>query len=96
MTAEGEGWPVLCHRCGSVLTPGRGDFYVVRIEAVADPTPPDLSDAPPGEDLARQMHELIRQMEGMTERDMLDQVHRRLTVHLCRSCFTRWIDNPTG
>jgi hypothetical protein len=31
--------PLLCARCGVELTPGKGDFYVVRIEAVADPTP---------------------------------------------------------
>jgi len=35
--------PLLCHRCGAMLTPGKGDFYVVRIEAFADPTPPALS-----------------------------------------------------
>ena len=39
---------LLCHRCGAVLTPGRGDFYVVRIEAFADPTGPIAAD----EDLA--------------------------------------------
>lgn len=36
--------PLLCARCGAELTPGTGDFYVVRIEALADPTPPHFSE----------------------------------------------------
>ncbi len=40
-------WPGLCHRCAAVLTPGDGSFYVVRIEAFADPSPPrDMGDDP--------------------------------------------------
>ena len=35
--------PVLCHRCGVELTPGAGNFYVVCIEAFADPSPPIIS-----------------------------------------------------
>ncbi len=33
-------WPVICHQCGAQLQPGEGSFYVVNIEAFADPTPP--------------------------------------------------------
>jgi len=33
-----------CAKCGAELTPGKGDFYVVRIEAVADPSPPSFSE----------------------------------------------------
>ncbi len=29
------------------MKPGKGNFYIVRVEAFADPTPPDLS----GEDM---------------------------------------------
>ena len=28
---------LICHRCGVELRPGSGDFYEVRIEALADP-----------------------------------------------------------
>ena len=34
---------LFCHRCGAVLRPGSGDFYVVKIEAVADPWPPEIT-----------------------------------------------------
>ena len=31
--------PLFCDRCSSELVPGKGNFYVVKIEAVADPSP---------------------------------------------------------
>ena len=34
--------PLFCDRCLCEIHPGRGEFYEVRIEAVADPSPPDL------------------------------------------------------
>jgi hypothetical protein len=52
-----DGPPLLCDRCGVELTPGKGDFYVVRIEAVADPTPPRFTE----EDLA---HVIGRKSSG--------------------------------
>ena len=39
MSSGQDDAPVLCHRCGALLTPGTDDLYVVRIEAFADPTP---------------------------------------------------------
>ena len=41
---DGNHRPLLCARCGTQLTPGSGDYYVVRIEALADPTPPSFSE----------------------------------------------------
>ena len=87
---------LLCHRCGVELHPGRGDFYLVKIEALADPTPPDLSDSlPPGE-ISREIDRLIDQMRDMTERELMDQVFRRLTIHLCLPCYRKWIEDPAG
>ena len=85
---------LFCHRCGAQLHPGRGDFYVVRLEAFADPTPPELT----GEDLDRDINEqielLIEQMKGMSAQELADQVYRRLTIHLCTSCYREWIEDP--
>ena len=88
---------LFCHRCGAVLKPGRGNFYIVRIEAFADPTPPtfsveDLAATDPSAEIDR----LIEQMEGMTEQELLDQVHRRLTIHFCGACYNEWIEDPAG
>ena len=87
---------LLCHRCGATLTPGRGNFYEVRIEARADPSPPEITDEDLREDLAALMREAINATAGLSETDLMGQVYRRLTLHLCSRCFTRWIENPAG
>jgi predicted amidophosphoribosyltransferase len=89
---------LLCHRCGRPLTPGRGDFYVVRIEAQADPTPTDISEAELAGDTAGELSRLIEQMResDATEQEWMDQVHRRMTLHLCNACYRRWIEDPAG
>ncbi len=85
---------LLCHRCAGVLTPGEGSFYVVRIEAVCDPTPPDLDRMEPPADFASEWERLLDQMRNMSERELMEQVHRRMTIHLCARCYRQWIENP--
>ena len=93
----GEGHPLLCHRCGAELTSGKGDFYVVRIEAFADPTPPTLSeDELAGLDPGEEIDRIIEETNGMSERELMDGVWRRLTIHLCGRCYRLWIENPAG
>ena len=91
-----EHHPLFCSRCGCHLTPGRGDFYVVQIEAFADPTPPgDGGEAAPI-DPGEEIDALICEMDGMSERELMDQVHRRVTIHLCGQCYRPWIEHPGG
>ncbi len=89
-----DGSALLCARCGLELTPGKGNFYVVRIEAIADPSSPRFSD----EDLARdpraEIERLIGQMRDLSERELLDQVYRRLICVLCGPCYRQWIEDP--
>jgi len=87
---------LLCHRCSATLTPGEGSFYLVRIEAFADPTPPDLDRAESLEHVAAEWERLLNEMREMSERELLDQVYRQLTLHLCASCYRQWIEHPTG
>ena len=88
--------PLICHRCGAELETGRGRFYVVRIEAFADPTPPDIT----AEDLARnirsEIDRLMQEMSRLSDQELMDQVYRKLTIFLCNSCYNQWIENPTG
>lgn len=89
---------LLCHRCGALLTPGEGDFYVARIEAFADPTPPKIRqesfDAGGPMEINEEISNLLAEMKHMSERELMDQVHRRLTLHLCGPCYREWIENP--
>jgi hypothetical protein len=86
--------PLLCARCAAELTPGSGDFYVVRIEAVADPTPPSFSEEDLNRDHRAEIQRLVKQMRDLSERELLDQVYRRLVLCLCGPCYREWIENP--
>jgi hypothetical protein len=89
-------WPLFCARCAIELRPGSGNFYLVKIDAVADPTPPDIRDEDLGDDIQGEIRKLISQMEKMSASEAMDQVHRHLTLYLCGQCFRDWIENPTG
>lgn len=87
---------LLCHRCGCTLTPGDGSFYVVRIEAFADPSPPTIDVNESLDDLAAEWERLLDAMRGMSEQELMDEVYRRLTLHLCAECYREWIERPVG
>ena len=87
---------VLCARCLSELTPGRGQFFVVHIEAVPDPSPPSIPAPSTLEETRNEIQRLIAQASELTERELLEQVHRRMTIHLCNRCYREWIENPVG
>ncbi len=87
---------LFCHRCGSHLTPGKGSFYVARIEAFADPTGPNLDECGFPPDIGDEIDRLIDQMAGMSEQELMDQVYRRVTIHLCLRCYESWIENPAA
>ena len=87
--------PLFCDRCAGMLRPGSGDHFVVRIEAVADPTPPDIAaaDLDPGR-IRRQIQRTLDQLSDVSAQEAMDQVYRRLTLYLCQTCFRTWIENP--
>jgi len=85
---------LLCARCGIELKPGKGNFYVVRIEALADPTPPSFSDEDLQHDPRAEIEHLIKQMRESSGQKLLDQVYRRLILYLCGPCYRRWIEDP--
>jgi hypothetical protein len=88
--------PLLCARCAAELEPGSGNFYVVNIEAFADPTPPTVSAEDLATDIRKRIEQLLQQMEGLSAQEAMNQVYRRLTLYLCGACYRKWIENPTG
>jgi hypothetical protein len=85
--------PLLCHRCGAELKPGSGNFYLVKIEALADPTPPNFSEDDLRRDVKAEIKRLLRQMRDMSEREAMDQVYRRLVLYMCNTCYRQWIED---
>jgi hypothetical protein len=79
-----------------MLALGRGEFYVVQIDAVADPTPPELTRDDLQRDLTREWRELVAELKDVSPQEALDQVHRRVIIHLCSACYREWIENPAG
>ena len=69
---------------------------MVRIEAIADPTPPEFT----REDLERDHREefarLCEAMQHLSAQEAMDQVYRRLTLFLCNACYRQWIERPAG
>jgi len=88
--------PLICHRCGAELHAGSGDFYLVRIEAFADPSGPVIEDQGPDYDPRREIERLAERMSDLSPQEAMDQVYRRLTLYLCAGCYGRWIENPVG
>jgi hypothetical protein len=83
-----------CARCSTPLTAGRGDFYMVSIVAVADPSPPVFLEEDLTRDVAREIRRLVKRMEGMEEQEAIDQVYTRKALALCLPCYHTWIENP--
>ena len=79
-----------------MLSSGSGSYWIVRIDAVCDPSPPDVDTSEPIDDLNRRWQELLDAMDSMSEQELMDQVHRRLAVQLCSACFREWIERPAG
>jgi hypothetical protein len=93
---DSELQPLLCSRCGRPVHPGRGDYYLVRIEAVADPAPPIFSEEDLAIDFDEEFEKLVEQTRDLTVTEAMNQVHRRVILNLCVSCYVRWIENPAG
>lgn len=95
MASEHED-PLFCDRCVCQLYQGQGSFYVVSIDAVADPTGPTFSDDDLRRDVGKELDELVEQLENVSPQEAMDQVHRSVQLTLCLSCYQEWIENPTS
>ncbi len=85
-----------CKRCSKEIHPGRGDYYLVRIDAVADPQPPIITQEDLDQDVGAEIERLIRRIKRMSEQQLERQVYRKKVIYLCVPCFTRWIENPVS
>jgi hypothetical protein len=99
MSAESEpsaeAAPLCCARCAVALQPGRGNFFRVTIEAVADPTTPSFS----AEDLAADVRQQIERLLATAGPVRAGSAGAGLSApHLppLHPCYRTWIDNPTG
>ena len=59
-----------CKRCSKEVHPGRGDYYLVRIDAVADPQPPVITQEDLDQDVGVEIERLICLMKGLSEQQL--------------------------
>jgi hypothetical protein len=45
---------------------------------------------------AAETERLLAELGQQSEQELMDQVYRRLTIHLCGRCYPKWIENPAG
>lgn len=84
----------ICHRCGSLVHRGRGEFFIVRIHAIADPEL-RLDDDRSPEELRAEIERLIAEASRMSETELREQVAATREIILCNACYNAWIDDPT-
>jgi len=86
---------VICNICGTTVAPLA--HFVVRIEVVADPSMPAISNKDLEAMNAEQsFDDLLKQMQGMTSDELQDGVHRRFEYKLCPACHKQFLTNPLG
>jgi hypothetical protein len=79
------------------LASGQAEYYIVRIEAVADPTSPRIHSKDQDiDEIRRQISALFERLKDHSEQQAIDQVFRTVTLTLCNACYSRWIENPTN
>jgi hypothetical protein len=96
MATDHDPSSLCCDHCAKLVHPGQGDYYLVRIDAVADPAPPVITEEDLDIDFDQEFKRLVTEAEGLSAQEAMDQVHRRVVLYLCVSCYNRWIENPTG
>ena len=85
-----------CARCGAVLTPGRGEHYVVKIIAIADPAPPVITEQDLERDIGREIRRLLDELKGIPEPQLMDEVYQAKLLYLCTPCYRDWITDPVA
>jgi len=86
---------LLCDRCGSPLELGKLR-YVTKIEVYAAADPLEVSAADLAGDAQAEMEALLAQCEGMSEAELMRDVHVSFLFNLCRPCQREFLLNPLG
>lgn len=85
-----------CERCAAMIVRGQGESYLVKIHAVADPTPAVITAEELASDVRSEIQALLNQIRDLSEKALIDQVYRRELLFLCGPCYRSWIKNPVG
>ena len=86
---------VICDRCGRAIP--RHAHYRVRIDVVADPSPPEITQEDVEEaDYDWTVAQLLDEMKNATADELEEAVAKSFEFRICRACQVRLIRNPLG
>jgi hypothetical protein len=83
----------LCDRCGHTIEEG-ALRYVAKIEVFAAYDPLQISFEDLRRDHTGEFNALLRQCDGLTEEELMRDVHVAFRFDLCRACQTVFVANP--
>ena len=86
---------ILCDRCGRAV-PSHA-HYRVRIDVVADPSPPQITQEDLDEtDFDWTIGQLMEEMKTIPTDELEDAVAKHFEFRICRPCQLRFLRNPLG
>ena len=74
-----------CDNCGKALQKD-AILYHIRIEILASPEPPDISEEDLEEDHLEKLNQLVEAMEDLDPQEALDEVYEVYQFNLCPPC----------
>ena len=95
MTEKGPYAVRVCSRCGCVMMVGKAPFYIVNIEAISGYDPEEFEEADLEKDLRKEIGDLCRKLESVTQEDAEASVYRRMSFFLCPACHKAYLADPS-
>jgi hypothetical protein len=83
----------LCDRCGQTIEEG-ALRYVAKIEVFAAYDPLQITFEDLRRDHTGEFNALLRQCDGLTEEELMRDVHVAFRFDLCRACQKVFVANP--
>lgn len=94
MTERSE--TLLCCRCNCVLDPRSENIWRLKYAGTAGPFNLELPDTQSVDQIRREIEELTRLLEDVSEREAIDSVHSFGILYFCTRCFYAWREDPGG
>jgi hypothetical protein len=85
----------ICDRCGRPILQGELR-YLAKIEIYAAYDPLEITAEDLARDTSRELEQLLRQCEQLTEAELMRDVHVAYQFDLCRGCQQRLVQDPLG
>jgi hypothetical protein len=83
----------ICDRCGRPIDQGELR-YIAKVQVYAAYDPLEITFDDLMRDHTPEIEQLLRQCEGLTEEELMRDVHVQFQFDLCRACQRAYLENP--